>query len=134
MTNCNVNVHRSRLRKIDTQLTVVEDMETQQDETQQAVSEGQTMLPHSGFKYENCDMDSVKEMASVEERSPDLEHHNQSEQDGCAQTDTLQTATVATPKRLQLKAGKVVTYTDIVSNGKDSWPCRKGHWKKQRLV
>ena len=37
-----VRVHHSRLRKIDTQPTVVEDMETQP-----AVSEGQT---HSGFK------------------------------------------------------------------------------------
>ena len=104
-----VRVHHSRLRKINTQPTVVEDMETQQ-----AVSEGQTMLPHSGFKYENYDTESVEEMATNYD-SPDLEHNNQSEQDTCAQTDTLQTATVATTERLQLKAGKVVTYTDIES-------------------
>ncbi|XP_062409954.1 uncharacterized protein LOC134100639 [Sardina pilchardus] len=102
-----VRVHHSRLRKVDTQETVLEDMETQQAGTQ-----GQTTLQHSGLNYED-DTESLEEMATNDD-SPDLDNNTEAplplyhpEQGTCAQTDTS-----ATPESLQLKAGQVVSYTD----------------------
>lgn len=67
-----VRVHHTRLRKIDAQQTVLEDMDIQQEVTDKQTNNKQ-ILPDSGLNHEDDDTDSGEETNTHD--SPESENH-----------------------------------------------------------
>ncbi|KAI4873784.1 hypothetical protein NFI96_002219, partial [Prochilodus magdalenae] len=102
-----VRVHHTRLRKIDAQQTVLEDMDIQQE-----VTDKQT-LPDSGFNHEDDDTDSGEQTNTHDLH--DSENHAVATSfapESRPNADTVQIETLTKHGHLRLKAGQTVTYTD----------------------